>query len=378
MSVKQNLLNNLKNVWGWRTPRKLVVFAVDDYGNVRLDSQEARLNLNKAGFKPKSRFDVYDTLETKGDLDHLYSVLMSVKDSVGNYAKWTPYSVPANINFERIKQDSYAEYEFELLDETFDKLSHHNPIHYGGAWSLWLEGIQKGLMNPEYHGREHLNLKVFNEKLSARDKDIMAALENRSYTNIDDRNYPTINYTASCDFWETEENELINQSLLEGLELFRKVFGVESHVFMPPTSQIHPSHFESLKEAGVDFIETNLIHRQHMGNGKYKTNINYTGKRIEKGQHYIVRNVVFEPCNDKNLNSVDLALSQIEAAFRWKRPAIVSSHRVNFSGLIEPRNRKEGLEALKILMKSIVKKWPDVEFISSGELGDIMKESIET
>ncbi len=101
MSLKQKLLNNLKNVWGWRTHRKLVVFAVDDYGNVRLDGKNARMNLNEAGFKPKSRFDEYDTLETKEDLDQLYSVLTSVKDSAGNFVKWTPYCVPTNINFER-------------------------------------------------------------------------------------------------------------------------------------------------------------------------------------------------------------------------------------------------------------------------------------
>ncbi len=68
--------------------------------------------------------------------------------------------------------------------------------------ALWLEGIESGLMNPEYHGREHLNLKVFNDKLSRKEKDIMTSLKNRSYTNIDDSEYPTINYTASCDFSE--------------------------------------------------------------------------------------------------------------------------------------------------------------------------------
>jgi len=40
--MKQAILNNLKNIWGWRTSRKIVVFSVDDYGNVRLDSRQAR------------------------------------------------------------------------------------------------------------------------------------------------------------------------------------------------------------------------------------------------------------------------------------------------------------------------------------------------
>ncbi|MBK8683467.1 MAG: hypothetical protein IPN31_16465 [Bacteroidetes bacterium] len=43
-TVKTNLQNNLKNLLGWKTNKKLILFSVDDYGNVRLDSKEAREN----------------------------------------------------------------------------------------------------------------------------------------------------------------------------------------------------------------------------------------------------------------------------------------------------------------------------------------------
>lgn len=50
--IKQYLLDNLKNLRGWRTPRKLVAFAVDDYCNVRLASRKARERLcgRRTGF----------------------------------------------------------------------------------------------------------------------------------------------------------------------------------------------------------------------------------------------------------------------------------------------------------------------------------------
>jgi hypothetical protein len=45
---------------------------------------------------------------------------------------------------------------------------------------------------------------------------------------------------------------------------------------------------------------------------------------------------------------------------------------VNYCGHIEPQNRKDGLVALGQLIKGIVKRWPDVEFMTSDELADLI------
>jgi hypothetical protein len=100
--------------------------------------------------------------------------------------------------------------------------------------------------------------------------------------------------------------------------------------------------------------------------------LNYTGKKNELGQIYIVRNVVFEPMEERGVDWVSYTLDQVEAAFRWSRPAIISSHQVNFCGHIDPENRKKGIEALSILLKQIVQRWPDAEFMAAHELGDLV------
>jgi len=41
-------------------------------------------------------------------------------------------------------------------------------------------------------------------------------------------------------------------------------------------------------------------------------------------------------------------------------------------GSLDPKNRERGLKELSELLKSIVSLWPDVEFMSSDELGDVM------
>ena len=263
-------------------------------------------------------------------------------------------------------------YIYETLPETYKKLSLKDPKAYFGTWKLWKEGIDKGLMIPQFHGREHLNLKVFEEKLIKRDHELLNNLKNRSFTSISNSGYKTINYAASFYFWDEKENDKLKEIIVDGLDQFNFVFGYRARHFMPPNSRIHPMHHKLLKNEGIDFIDVNLIHKQHMGFGRYNKSLNYTGKKNKSGQTYMVRNVVFEPTHDRGINWVNYALKQIEAAFRWNRPAIISSHRVNFCGHIDPQNRKNGLMAFKGLLQKIVQKWPDVEFMSSVELGELM------
>ena len=135
------ILNNLKNIWGWKTTRKIVVISVDDYGNVRLDSSAARAKMDTNGLKVHSRFDAFDTLETREDLSMLYETLTSVKDKHGRPAVLTPFCMPCNINFEKMEETNYEKYEYELLPETYAKLSEKDPKAYEGTWRLWQEGI---------------------------------------------------------------------------------------------------------------------------------------------------------------------------------------------------------------------------------------------
>lgn len=373
--MKQKLLNTLKNLYGWKTKRKLVVFSIDDYGNVRLDSKNARENLEKAGLKIANRFDAFDTLETTQDLLALYEVLDSVKDSHGNAAVFTPFAMPCNIDFESIEKNQYSAYEYENLDETFKKMQSRYPQAYTGARDLWKEGIEKGLMKPQFHGREHLNLKVFREKLKAKDPDVLTVLKNRSYTSISNSGYSTISPMAAFEFWEFAENEDFEEIIQTGLDAFEEVFGYRSTHFNPPGGREHPIIHEYLKNNGILYMDAPLIKKEHQGKGKYKNVFNYTGKRNKLNQIIQVRNVVFEPTSDKR-DWVNYSFEQIKTAFRLNRPAIISSHRVNFCGFIDEKNREKGLQDLKKLLEKIVSAYPDVEFISSDTLGKEMAKTL--
>lgn len=372
--MKDTIVLNAKNLVGWRTKRKIVVISVDDYGNVRLDSKKAREELDKAGYPVRTRFDAFDSLETDEDLEMLYETLSSVKDKNGRCAVFTPFALPCNINYEKVAESGYNEYHYELLPETYDKLAVKYPATYSNAWQLWREGIEKGLMVPQFHGREHLNLKIFEEKLAHKDQALITSLKNRSFTSVSADEYSTISETAAFEFWKFNENERFDYIIRDGLNKFENVFGYRPVHFNPPGGREHPVIHKTLKKCGVKYIDTPLIKKEHQGSGKFKKVFNYTGKKNSMGQVYIVRNVVFEPIHDRGVNWVEYTLKQIEAAFRWNRPAIVSSHRVNFCGHIDPENRQQGLDALSSLLKSIVERWPSVEFMAANELGDLIED----
>lgn len=361
---------NLKNSLGWKTKRKIVVFSVDDYGNVRLHSKEARANMDKAGLPIYSRFDAFDTMETKEDLEKLYEVLDSVKDKNGRSAVFTAFALPCNINFEKVAEGNFQDFHKETLPETFAKLAKENPKAYNGAWEKWQEGMQKGFLKPQFHGREHLNLSIFNDKLKSKDEQMLIALQNKSYASIADDNYPTMSCYAPFDFWNTDENEEFKSVIIDGLQKFETVFGFKSTYFTPPVFNIHHSLFPTLKQNGVRFIDLALYRKEHQGFNVYKKSFNYIGKNTKDGLNIMVRNVVFEPTEERGIDWVDFTMKQIETAFRWNKPAIISSHRVNFCGHIDEANMEKGLNSLKLLLENIVKKWPDVEFMSADELGE--------
>ncbi len=102
--------------------------------------------------------------------------------------------------------------------------------------------------------------------------------------------------------------------------------------------------------------------------GKPEVKRHYTGQRNRWDQIYTIRNVNFEPFSKPNLDWVNKTLFEIENAFKWKSPAIISTHRVNYVSGMNKKNRDKNLKQLKDLIQSVLNKWPDVTFCSSDEL----------
>ena len=372
MNIKQTIISNLKNLPGTKTKRKLVVIYVDDYGSIRVRDKQAYNNLLKAGLAvDKTRYG-YDTLCTTEDLQMLFEVLTSVKDKNGHHAVFTPFANIANPDFERIKNSGFQQYYREPFTETMKRLG----SAYDGAYQLWKQGIANGIFRPEYHGTEHISVWKFMKALQEGHKSTVLSFENESVASPFFPDEPKIDHdTAVFDIVKASDNDSLKTDIKVGLDMFEELLGYRAVQFTPGAAIYSPLLHDSLLQNGIKSIHVQRYKAYPLGDGKYEKTFLYTGKTNEVGQRYIVRNCVFEPFLDDrthNLNAVNNCLLNIEAAFRMHAPAMISTHRVNFAGAIESTHRDESLRMLNELLHEVVKRWPDVEFVSGCDISRIL------
>jgi len=373
--VKKTVVKNLANLPGWSTNRKIVVIESDDWGSIRMPSNKTREILIKKGVDLLSgdsyRYNMYDTLATENDLSALFDTLSIVKDKNDNHCIITSISLVANPDFEKIKASNFEKYYFEPFTETFKRYPDCK-----SSFEMWQEGIKNHFFVPQFHGREHLNIQVWLKALQNNDKHTRLAFDYGTwgFNNV----LPSIvSYQAAFDLDQPNEIEYQKVVITSGLELFEQLHGYKATVFVPPNGPFNEILEETAFAGGIHFMSASKIHNEPQGNGLFKKKFHYLGQKNKYGQRYITRNCFFEP-SAAGKDWVDSCLNDIQIAFRWSKPAVVSSHRVNYIGALAASNRDKGLEQLKQLLQTIVKRWPDVEFMTSSELGALIDKKIQT
>jgi hypothetical protein len=158
----------------------------------------------------------------------------------------------------------------------------------------------------------------------------------------------------------------LNEILKDGLDLFEKMFGYRSSTFIAPCFTWPPNIEKTLFEKGVIGLQGKLY--QHSPGEKPIRH--FLGTRNKWGQIYTIRNASFEPTQGYGK---DDCIYRIKCAFRWHKPAIISAHRINFIGAINEENRNKNLKNLDSLLGEVFKLWPDVEFMTSDQLVEIIK-----
>ena len=365
----------LSNIPGWRTNRKIVVIESDDWGSIRMSSHEAFKSLVSKGFPIENdHYNINDGLESYTDVLGVMEVLDKFKDSNNRSAVFTGLNVVANPDFDGIEKNRFSQYEYENVNVSYSR--HHR--HFG-VKELWKEGVDKRIFVPEFHGREHLNVGFWMDDLS-KGKSYTRMAFNKRVTGIPPvfsgnkiRDYQAaFNIESMCDVERQKE------IIADGIQLFKEVHGYQPVFFVPTNGPFNTQLEFTAFQHGIKYLGIPKIHSEPLGNGKFKKHFRYLGKKGESQLVYLTRNAFFEPSSietSKNVDWVDSCLNQIEIAFTMKKPAIISSHRVNYIGWLNEHNRSRSLFQLEELLKSILKKWPDVEFFTSSELGEIIKDS---
>jgi hypothetical protein len=296
----------------------------------------------------------------------LFSTLLKYKDNTGNSPIITANTVIANPDFEKIKAADYSSYYIEPFTETLKRYPQHN-----NSFELWKQGIQSGIFFPQFHGREHLNVPLWMRALKNNIGDARLAFDYGVWGHIN--THPNnLFYQAAFDVEYPEDIIEHHEIVKDGLALFEKTFGYKASYFVPPNGPMNNSLLSTLADCGVRLVSSDTIQVEVFGNGRTQKHFRYMGMKNKLGQRFIKRNCFFEPSGEGK-DWVDSCLKDVELAFRYKKPAVISTHRVNYMGGLSEKNGDRGLFQLKELLQTIVKKWPNVQFVTTSELYDIFE-----
>lgn len=364
----------LYNMFGWRTKRHLVVIESDDWGSIRMPSREVYEEFLRRGIRVnRDPYCRYDNLATKHDLENLFEVLQSVRDKNGHPAVITANTLSANPVFDKIKESEFAQYYFEPFTETLKRDAAH-----ADAFEMWKEGMDAGVFHPQSHGREHLYVKKWLQTLRSGDVVTRTAFDLGTWglTSLVD---PSIHEYYMGAFNSSEEADIkaFEEIIDDALRMFKDIFGFDSKSFTPTTYEWSPKIEPCLVQHGIRYVQCTFQQKIPIGDdhGVRWVYRGFQGTLTKTGLIRLFRNCFYEPSTKENYDWKGDCLKRIEIAFKWNKAANICAHRVNFIGSIDSTNTDRNLPEFKRLLQEIVKRWPDVEFVTSDQLGEIIENS---
>jgi hypothetical protein len=364
--IIENIHKPLRYLLGPKFNKKIIVFESDDWGSIRMPNKTIRDKLIKRYPEiNKNPFDLFDTLASSEDLYALFEVLNKYKDKKNNPVCITTNTIMANPDFDAIRRQNYKEFIYERFDKTLQRYYNDDSL------ALMKEGISRKFIFPQLHGREHLHGLQWLSELRKNNEDLKYAFDNYTYSvplNVC-HGYQRNNLASALNISGLKNENLYHEGYLrESVKLFNDFFGFPSTSFIATTYIWNKKHEIILANLGVKLFQGIGYQYSPVSMNKYNKIFHYTGQRNNLRQYYTVRNAFFEPSLNLSDDCVDDCLKRIEIAFKYKKPAIISSHRINFIGAIEEKNRTKNLMLLDELLKKVVAKWPDVEFYNTSEL----------
>lgn len=372
MILKTKLRKSIINFFGWKTNQKLIVIESDDWGSIRIKDPVVIQKMASVGVPvEESHFTRFDGLERTEDLENLFEVLAKVKDSNGNHACVTPLTLTSNPDFDAIRSNGLKHYKYESIETTYKRYDERRLLN------IWRgQGIANNLFYPQFHGREHLSPIRWMNAIRQEGSPARWAFEYDSILGVkSERIHQSQNYMAAFEAVDSSEQKSVDDACLLGLKEFERIFGFKSLSAIPSQSIISDGSKKALFNGGVRYLQCG----QHfLPNASSLRKINYFwGHQDAFGMRYWRRNVNFEPYKSMESDHVNKALSEISLAFRFNKPAVLSTHRINFTSRITTSVRDESLRQLEKLLNRIILKWPDVEFMNSEQLGAVISDSLD-
>ena len=349
--------------------RPILVLESDDWGVAAVPSHETYRQLvhNRVVF-PENPWSS-DTLETPDDIAALREILLPRPDANGRPLPVTANFIVANPDFSGITSERLP---FIPLNSNHP----NNPITQQ-LRHAWKQAVADRILAPAYHGLRHL----------APDALCRLWAQNDPWTKqCFKHNTPPLGLTTPpatlllSEYMRAtgspprlqprsaeEQTRIVNQ----GVAIFRAIFG------HPPDSTAAPHYLwnrateQAWRQAGIRAIQAANRHPDiRRSFGFLNARRIALGRRTREGMVYLTRNCRFEPALYGNTAAT--AFARVRKLFAARRPAVLGCHRINFTASIFPERRRQTLIQLAALLDLVREKYPDVIFMTSGELGALL------
>jgi len=341
--------------FGWRSQRPILVIESDDWGAEHIPGPKALAAIKAVDGFPAESVSNFDSLETAEDVERLCDVLNSCEDGDKKPAVITANFVMANPDYSAIRENDFRVFKPKLIDEGWN--------HEADGQALWREyraGIENNLIVPQLHGIVHFCPDEWLQRLRQADAVSLKAFDWKMIGEHEDA--AGIGIQSMAPIYHADA-KVIKQLVNDGAQAFKRIFGMDS------ITTIAPCYGWRSPETEQAFLAHNIRvmqsrEYQHLPGGNVK--LHYTGERGPGGMLYLVRNCMLEPISAGT--TVEQCISQIVWAFEHNFPAILCSHRINYTSRVATEVRDKGLAVLNSVLKQVKEKYSDVEFLSSDEL----------
>jgi hypothetical protein len=345
--------------WGrrqahWRCAEPVVILESDDWGLERRASSE-RL---KAFGEPGEWAD--EEMETAEDMRRLFDVLARHRDVTGRLAVFSANFIVANPDHDAIARDRYEVY-------------HEIPI--GAREDLraaYREGVERGVFCAELHGRRHFSVEEWLADLRSDAPGARQLSSEHRHGGLSLLKGQGWRYHTEYISWHTgvePDEETLAGNLKDSLDILERLFGRRPSSTIAPHYVFSSRTEKAWRNAGLRFIQGSnyqILRGEDAGHGDVSVS-HALGERSPSGLLYLRRSIKFEPRPERPHQGIAAALPGIRLCFNRKIPAVLDTHRINYTG----QYSEKGLHDLSELLDALKPLQP--RFLTTAELGEAIE-----
>jgi hypothetical protein len=316
----------------WRR-LKVVVLESDDWGLCAWspDEQAYRVLTDTPAFRsPAGRVYGRSTLESAGDVQRLVQTLLEFRGGDGFPPVWQANTVMAAPDYARLEPPLFQTAALPVLMLPESPPRWERP----GLWSEVLSACESGVWWPELHGFHHLPEQAWLTALRRNQADALRAFEHQS---------PVCEAVeASGEFDASEPDEVKRNNLRRAIETFTRMFGRAPSSFCAPDYRWDDRFEAEAAKLGVTLWQGRAERIRPSFPGVRRLLRRLTWRATSGERFYMPPRIAFEPRGGPGSQAdsghgarVGAAAAHTRAHAAWSagRPAVVSTHRLNYAHL---------------------------------------------